>query len=287
MINHEKCKLEIVRSNRKSVLLLLLLSVLLFFFGEFLFGTGWPMLFFISLSFIIGEFVARKKEGQTNLFAGRTIRELDRDNSPELFSFLDHLINKSDLKFIPRVFLIHEQSSNAFATGSRQRPELYLTSGLLSSLSSRELVGVFAHELAHLEHRDMILLRFINTSYSLATFFTLYAQLLVFVSIPLMIFGVVEVSLYFLLLFLFFPFMLRLVSLALMRSREFAADLRAVYWTEDPKGLASALAKINYFSLKKSSLFSPKVHKVRRFSLYDSHPPAEERIKRLLGLEQI
>ncbi len=194
------------------------------------------------------------------------------------------LSRRAGLPVAPALYYVPSSTANAFAVGSRKEPAIALTDGLLRRLNLRELVGVLAHEMSHLQHNDLRVMALADTVSRLTSFMSLFGQILVLVNLPLLLMGYRTISWTGLALLLLAPTIASLLQLALSRTREFQADLGAAQLTGDPKGLASALAKIDYHSQNWiERIFYPH-RKNPDPSLLRSHPRVESRIQRLLEL---
>ncbi len=194
----------------------------------------------------------------------------------------------------PSVYVMPSRELNAYATGKNpEHASVAVTQGLLDTLDRQELEGVLAHEISHIKNRDV-------------QFMTLVAVLVGLAGIlSNMILrsywwggrgkrdrnsgqiGLIIVAVGFLLA-IFAPIATRLVQLAVSRRREFLADASAAELTRYPDGLADALAKIgklNSGNMKVSEsvshLFISDPNKSALDAIYSTHPPIEERIKRL------
>ena len=201
---------------------------------------------------------------------------------------------------MPRLYVVDDTAPNAFATGRDQKHAVVcVTTGLLAILDKNELEGVIAHELSHIGNRDMLLSTVIVVMVgfvALLSDFFLRSQILGGNrdrnnngGAILLVIGLV--------LAILTPIAATLIRLAISRKREFLADATGALLTRYPEGLASALGKIsstpipmrtannatahlfiaNPFGAKSTSGF----HK-----LFMTHPPVEERIKALTGLER-
>jgi len=165
--------------------------------------------------------------------------EVDRNSAPELVELVAELASRAGLP-MPRVFVMDNQQPNAFATGRNpQNAAVAVTTGLMQSLSREELAGVIAHELAHIKHRDTLLMTMTAT---IAGAISMLAQFGMFfgrhrgnsgpgaiTSIALMIVA---------------PLAAMLVQMAISRTREYAADNLGGRIAGKPMWLASALHKI-------------------------------------------
>ena len=196
-----------------------------------------------------GAMIAFLVAGATNFFAywnsDRMVlraygaHEVDRTSAPELVELVAELASRAGLP-MPRVFVMDNQQPNAFATGRNpQNAAVAVTTGLMQSLSREELAGVIAHELAHIKHRDTLLMTMTAT---IAGAISMLAQFGMFfgrhrgnsgpgaiTSIALMIVA---------------PLAAMLVQMAISRTREYAADNLGGRIAGKPMWLASALHKI-------------------------------------------
>jgi len=166
--------------------------------------------------------------------------EVDRTSAPELVELVAELAGRAGLP-MPRVFVMDNPQPNAFATGRNpQNAAVAVTTGLMQSLSREELAGVIAHELAHIKHRDTLLMTMTAT---IAGAISMLAQFGMFfgrrrdnsgggaiASIVLMILA---------------PLAAMLVQMAISRTREYAADNLGARISGRPDALASALVKIS------------------------------------------
>jgi heat shock protein HtpX len=191
----------------------------------------------------------------------------------------------------PDVYIIPSETPNAFATGrSPKKASVAVTEGLLNLLSKEEMEGVLAHELSHVRHRDTFMMAVAAVLGSLVMYAVGFFRWIATFGrrtdrkmenpVAQLFFGMLS------------PVAACFVQLGSSRSREFQADVRAVELTQNPQALASALWKIhNYvqavpmpatYSTAHLFIVSP-LHKGGINSLFRTHPPIEERIKKLIG----
>ncbi len=171
-------------------------------------------------------------------------KRVDENSSPEIYTMIAELAKEANLP-IPAIYIIRESSPNAFATGrDPKNSAVAVTTGLLKILNSSELKGVFAHELAHIYNRDMLISTFSATLASAISSIATFA----------MFFGGRNsegrsISPLIMLVFAFLaPIAATIIQLAISRSREFEADRIGSYFTKDPLSLASALKKIEKYA---------------------------------------
>ncbi len=227
-------------------------------------------------------------------------RPATRENARELYNIVENLAITAGLP-APKIYIINERAPNAFATGRNpQHGVIAVTTGLLERLDRSELEGVLAHELSHIGNRDILLS-------------TAAIVLVGFISITADIFlrsvlwgggrkrnekGGEAVILIGVVLSILAPLVARLMHLAISRKREFLADASGALLTRYPESLANALEKISadptplraatnttshlYFD----DPFTSKQSKTPLFhKLFMTHPPVEERIAALRGME--
>lgn len=227
-------------------------------------------------------------------------RPVEKRNAPELYNVVENLAITAGLP-MPKVYLVDDPVPNAFATGRNPKHAVIaVTSGLLDRLDRSELEGVLAHELSHVGNRDML----ISTAVVVLVGFIVllsdfFLRSLFYRSMfgggnnrgrggaVLMIIGIA--------LAIASPIVAVLMQLAISRKREFLADTSGALLTRYPEGLASALEKISRYSgpMRVANnatahlwLSDPHGKKHGRIAkLFMTHPPIEERIKRLKGLK--
>lgn len=214
-------------------------------------------------------------------------REATTAQAPELYRMVDELARRAALP-IPKIFIIPEESPNAFATGRNpQHATIVVTAGLLRLLNREEIEGVVAHELSHIKNRDTLLM-------TVAAALTGSLDNFAGMSKPRglssqrrwpgnLLFGLINI--------LFAPVALFLIQLTVSPAREFLADESAARLTGDPEALAAGLRKISdwsqYLPLRSGLpataplfIFNP-FSSNRMARLINTHPAIEARIERL------
>ncbi len=205
--------------------------------------------------------------------------------APALWQILEILAKRAELPNIPVPHYIPSPMINAFAVGSRRQSAIALTDGLLKQLSSRELVGVLAHETAHIANNDLRVMGLADAVSRMTALFALSGQLFLLLSIPLLLSEPAgfQINWTGLLLLLFSPHLVLLMQMGLSRTREYDADLNAALLTGDPQGLALALARIEQVSRLWLAILLPGWGNPEP-SWLRTHPPTAERIRRLQAL---
>lgn len=207
-------------------------------------------------------------------------RRIEPHEWPEAYNTVNALRLRAGIDEIPQLYCLPDETMMAFSTGSQREPVIALSIGALRHLSSRELHGIVAHELAHVASGDMTLLmlsevmsRLTRTFATLGLLLAIWLALASEMRVPLLTLIVLAVA----------PSAVSLLQLALSRNREFDADDYAADLTGDPAGLASALQKIEREQASIwRRLFQPYVRGDVP-TLLRSHPKTEERVARLLA----
>lgn len=213
-------------------------------------------------------------------------RPLNRTEALGLYTLTDTLAERAQLPVAPELYYAPTPVMNAFAVGHRQQPAIAVTHGLLRNLSQQELAGVLAHEISHIRSNDIWVMTLADTVSRVTGGLALIGQLLLFINLPLLLFGATAISWWAILLLLFAPTISLLLQLALSRTREFDADMDAVEVTGDPLGLASALRKLDrHQGGLWQRLFFPGSRR-RDSWILSTHPSSEERIRRLTELAE-
>ena len=222
-------------------------------------------------------------------------QEVTRDEAPELYSVVEELTRNANLP-MPKVYIIPEEAPNAFATGRNPKhAAVAVTSGLLKLLDMREIRGVLSHELSHVKHRDILISAVAATIAGAIMVLVRIAQFSAFFGfggddddggiIGLLFFIIVG------------PLAALIIQMAISRSREYYADEEGAKISSDPLALASALSKLDAYSkripMTRASETTSHMFIVNPFSgkslmkLFSTHPPIEERIRRLQEMARI
>jgi heat shock protein HtpX len=171
---------------------------------------------------------------------------------------------------------------NAFTVGSPENAAIAVSQSLLDGLSYSEISAVLAHEVSHIRSNDMRIIGFADMANRLIHGLSLFGQLLLIISLPLVLFGNSGINLIAIALLIFAPVISAMLQLALSRTREYNADLGAVELMGNPESLATALAKIEHHG---TTFFKRLAWPVNPDSqILRTHPPTRERIRRLLAI---
>ncbi len=271
----------------KTAFLMTLMMILFLFVGYLVGGqNGMTIAFFFSLAMNFGSYWFSDKV----VLSMYRAKQVDYNTAPELFSVVQQLTHNAGLP-MPKIYIIEDETPNAFATGRNpQHAAVAATTGIINSLSREELSGVIGHELGHVKHRDILIGTIASTIVGTITFIAQMAGWA-------MMFGGRggdrddDSGIAALFLMILAPIAASLLQLAVSRSREYAADAEGARISHNPLALASALKKISAVNqLKPLDNVGPAtahmfiVNPMRMAGvkkLFSTHPPIEERIKRL------
>ena len=275
---------DIVRKHRtqawiQTLIPLTAVAALSYIAARILFG---PTAALIALGVVVAMTMSGLSRAQVLLPAGS--RRLSYFEAPELVGTVQKLSQAAGLNVMPEMYLAPSPAPNAFTTGSSDQPVIVITDTLLRRLSGRELTGVLAHEIAHIRNRDLYLFALSGGIQRMGQSLAGVAGLLLFFALPAVLFTASLAPLLGVLLLSATPFLGLAAHTALMRAREFAADLTASELTGDPKGLASALLRLEQRPMSILEWFMPRQVQHQESGLGDvfrSHPPTQERVRRL------
>ena len=208
---------------------------------------------------------------------------LDARRAPWLYGQLSDLARRAGVA-PPALFLLRAPQPNALTMGTREDGAVLVTDALMTSLGRREVRGVLAHEIAHIQANDVWLAGLAGTMRRITGALAFAGGLGLLLALPALALGAINVPLPLVLLMLAAPTVSGLLQMALARSREFNADRAAADLSGDPRGLASALVSLEQRRRTWWELMFGYRPAPAQGRLTDSHPPTRERVARLLAL---
>src|ERR1700678_3868819 len=277
----------------KTAFLLTALTLLLMFFGRYFGGENGMILALVFAA--VMNFVSYFYSDKIALAMYRA-QPVTREELPRAYAAVERLAPKMGIP-MPKIYVIPTESPNAFATGRNpQHASVAVTHGILGLLNDEELEGVLAHELGHVNNRDILIS---SVAATLAGAITMLASMGKWA----MIFGGYgrgERSgndrggggLAGLLMLFVAPIAATLIQLAVSRSREYQADATGAHFTGNPYALASALQKLDTYSRRVPMQATPSTAHLFIIApllgisfggLFSTHPPIAKRIERLTG----
>ena len=294
---------NISANKRNSFFLTVAVTAVLLVLGYALgryFGTGYGgvvVALFFALAMSLGAYFG----GDRMVLAASRARRIEKRDHPQLFNVIEELSIAGGLP-MPAIYVIDDTAPNAFATGrDPAHASVAITTGLLQKLNRDELQGVMAHELSHVGNRDILYATMVGvlvgsialmSDFFLRSFFWSGGRrrrsesggggsggaIMLVVAIVLAILA---------------PIATKLLQLAISRQREYLADASAAKLTRYPGGLASALEKISgdrepLEVANRATQHLYIVNPIKPFgktaNLFSTHPPIEERVRRLRAM---
>ena len=275
----------------KTTLLLGLMTALIVFIGG-LFGGRQGMI----LAFVLAMGMNFFSYWYSDKLVLRMYRatEVNPHDFPTLFHAVNRLAQNAGLP-MPRVYIIPDESPNAFATGrDPEHAVIAVTEGLLRTMNNEEATGVLAHEMSHIKNRDILIGSIAAT---MAGAIMILASMARWSAIfgggnrddegggGMGMIGLIAMS-------ILAPMAAMLIQMAISRSREYLADATGAQLAGNPEGLANALNKLGAYSQQIPMKAEPATAHMfivnpltgrKMMNLFSTHPPLEDRIARLRG----
>ena len=275
-------------NQAKTFILMVVLTIIFVALGSLIGGQNGAMIaFFVALvmnfvSYWFCDKIVLKMYGA---------QQVSEAEAPQLYAMVSSLAQKASIP-MPKVYIIENDSPNAFATGRNpSNGVVAVTTGIMRILSREELEGVLAHEISHIKHRDILVQTVAATLAGAITMIANFARFTAFFGggssddegrgniFSVIIFSVIA------------AFAAMLIQLAISRSREYMADDSGAHLAGNPLFLAGALKKLtagvartpmNDANPSTAPLFIVNPFSAKGvLALFSTHPPIEERIKRL------
>lgn len=274
----------------KTTLLLVGLTLLLIWIGYMIAGpAGASVAFVLALAMNLISFWFSDRI-VIGMYRGK---EISPGEKPELHRMVDNLSQAANIPK-PKLYLLRLNVPNAFATGRGPgHASIAVTEGILRSLNSRELEGVLSHEMAHIKNRDILIATVAATLAGAIMMIAYWGRWITILGTGdkkggrMGLIGLLLIS-------ILGPLAATLIQLAISRTREYQADREGAYLSGKPLELANALEKLEIMvrrrPLRGGSPSSAHLFIVNPFRgdslfrLFSTHPPIEERVRRLRAL---
>lgn len=293
---------QIDSNKRRTALLITIFLVIViaigWFFGVYM-GYGYSITIF-AVIFSLAMSLTSYYKGDKIALASTGAKAIEKEDNPYVYRMVENLCITAGMT-MPKVYIINSPALNAFATGrDPEHASIALTTGIINVLENQELEGVIAHELSHIKNYDI---RLMTVVVLLVGFIALISNIFFRAQLfgmgsrrssnnngggqlgtIIMIAGIV--------LLILSPIIAEIIKLAISRKREYLADASGALLTRYPEGLARALEKISQSnaplqtaSAATAHLFISNPLKKKSFTgLFSTHPPTEDRIKKLRGM---
>lgn len=264
-----------------TILLIIAMAVLAGFVG-FLLGGKLGLIFAVMLTLF--GLAAGSRASAALVLRMYKAQPLHPQQAPQLFAIYNELCRRAELSPYPKLYYIPTRMPNAFAVGVGDASAVALTDGIIRMMNPRELAGILAHEITHVQSRDTSVLGIADIISRTISVLSRIGLLLMFFgsmskqsAIPFWITGAI----------LFFsPTVAVMLQLALSRTREFNADRGAAELTGDAHSLATALKKLDRLVQQQSSNVFGKIlrpgMKRQQPAMLRTHPPTDDRVAALM-----
>jgi heat shock protein HtpX len=279
-----------MNNQLKTIVLMGLLTAILLWLGN-LFGPGG--LIFAIIFVVLFNFLSYWFSDKFVLFIYRAKKAKEKDY-PKLFKIVREVTQMAKIQ-MPKVFIIPSESPNAFATGRNPKhSSVAATKGIIELMDDDELKGVIAHEISHIKNRDILIQTIAGMIAGVISYVAAVARWGAIFGggdredggnnlITLIVIGIIT------------PIIALIIQLAISRSREYMADESAAKLLHNGNGLAVALEKLDK-SIQKNPLGFGNNSTAHLFianpfrnagflNMLSTHPPINERIKRLKGMK--
>jgi len=275
-------------NNLKTILLLGLLTGIILFIGSFWGQQGLTIALVMSIIMNFASYFFSDKIA-LRMYRAQAVA---REQAPQLYRILDFLCARSGIP-MPKVYIIPDESPNAFATGRNpQHASVAVTEGALRLLNEEEITGVLAHEISHVKNRDILISSVAATMAGIIMWVANMARFAAFFGGGRdrddegggALGGLVTI--------IVAPIAAMLIQMWISRTREYQADASAAEVVGSPNGLASALQKLENYSKRIPMEASPSTAHMlimhpfsggSLMSLFSTHPSTQKRIARLMG----
>lgn len=275
-------------SHIRTAALLAVLTAILIFFGDMIGGRQGAVIALVLAG--VMNFTSYWWSDKIVLAMYRA-KQVDEAGAPALYRIVRELAMRANMP-MPKVYIMNSDTPNAFATGRNpEHAAVAVTTGIMKLLEREELEGVIGHELSHILNRDILIS---TVAATIAGAISYIAHMAYWASMfggsrdderggnPVVMIAMMIVA----------PLAAAVIQLAISRSREYGADARGAKIAGNPHYLANALRKLEYYNKRMPMpvateatahmfIVSPLSGKRMMASLFSTHPPIEERIRRL------
>ncbi|PIZ96030.1 MAG: zinc metalloprotease HtpX [Candidatus Magasanikbacteria bacterium CG_4_10_14_0_2_um_filter_33_14] len=288
---------QIDSNKRKTNILIIIFSMFIIAIGWFLnayMGYGYGAVVLAVVVSVVMTLVSYYK-GDSIALSSAGAKETSKEENPYIYKMVENLAITAGMP-MPKVYVINSEALNAFATGrDPEHSSIAVTTGIVKALENEELEGVLAHELSHIKNYDIRVMTIVVVLVgAISLLSNWFFRMRLFgggkrdsnnnSSGIIMIVGLV--------LLILSPIVANLIKLAISRKREYLADASGSLLTRYPEGLARALEKISASNVPLQTanaatahLFISNPFKKKAFSaMFSTHPPIEERIKKLRNM---
>ncbi|MDX1694069.1 MAG: zinc metalloprotease HtpX [Ketobacteraceae bacterium] len=278
-LSESTLKQATLKNQLHTIGLLALMGAFSWQLGSWLFG---PDFAFIAVVMGMAGLLFAPAVSTSMLMKAYNASPLTYESAPELNEITRQISKRAGLRNTPELYYVPVGTMNAFATGNRHSGAIGLSHGLLQNLSLEEIAGVLAHEISHIRYNDTRVMAVAETFGNITRTLSLMGQITLLFSLPMILMGMIQISLIPLILIILAPTLAALIQLAISRRREFQADMSSAELLGTPEPLIRALAKLD----RQNSYWERFYRASSDNSLLRTHPKTGERIAALRSLYQ-
>jgi heat shock protein HtpX len=284
MLDASRRRAHKARNVRQSLLLVGGLTIVTAFSAWLLWS--WPGVI-VTMVWVLGLYLFAPRVPPEMVMRMYRATRLDPRGGDQITPIVAALSRRAELPAVPEVYIIPSTTLNAFATGRPEKAVIGITEGLLRRLTPDELAGVLAHEISHVRNNDLAVMGLADVMTRFTQMLSYLALFLAFFHLPRILAGEGDLSLMGLLILYLAPSIGSLLQLGLSRTREYDADLEGAFLAGTPRGLVSALRKLERYQGRfwEDLAFPVPGRRIPQPSLLRSHPTTEERVARLRDAE--
>lgn len=266
-----------LKNQLQTLALLCIMAAFSWLLGAWLFGPDFAL---IAVIMGIAGLMLAPAISTGMLMKAYGAKPLSQHQAPELNAILQEISRRAGLPKAPELYYVPVGTMNAFATGNRSNAAIGLSHGLLQRLTLEEIAGVLAHEISHIRYNDTRVMAIAETFANITRTLSLIGQFTLFFSLPMVLMGVVQISLLPLVLLIMAPGLSALIQLAISRRREYQADMSSAQLLGTPEPLIHALLKLD----QQNSYWERFYRASSDNSLLRTHPKTSERVEALRAL---
>ena len=276
-LSESSLKQASLKNQLHTLALLCIMAAFSWLLGAWLFGPDFAL---IAVIMGLAGLLLAPAISTSVLMKAYGAKPLTPYQAPELHTISREISRRAGLASTPDLYYVPVGTMNAFATGNRSNAAIGLSHGLLQRLTLEEIAGVLAHEISHIRYNDTRVMAIAETFANITRTLSLIGQFTLFFSLPMILMGLVQISLLPLLLLIMAPGLSALIQLAISRRREYQADMSSAQLLGTPEPLISALLKLD----QQNSYWERFYRASSDNSLLRTHPKTAERVAALRDL---
>ncbi len=266
------------KNRLQTLLLFALMGLFVWILGRWILGDAFALYALVLVTIMM---IFNPAFSPRLLMKAYQARKIEVYEAPALHQAIRQLTKRAHLPEVPTLYYLPVGTMTAFATGTQKNAVIALSDGLLRNLTLDEIIGVLAHEISHIRHKDMLIMSMADMIGQLTRILSLTGQLFLIFSLPVLLVGALEINMLPFMVIILAPFFSALIQLAISRKREIMADMSAAQLIGSPEPLINALIKLE----RQSSYWERYYRASSDNALLRTHPTTAQRIEQLETLQ--